>query len=221
MIQQTQCTICGSQFQYIPIAEYIPRNCMECLQSIEDKTQISERMTKAKRERERKWNEICPHDCPYAQTDISLLPCRKQTETALAWQPGRKGLVLFGPTRRGKTRTLYLLLKQHYLRGSSVRVFGPAEWGGCLADRQHKFTAEAWCADLLRYDIVAFDDFGKQKLSPKAEGEWFGVFEARIKAKKPTLFTMNHNGNDLTKELKYGKEIVARMREFCTTIYFP
>ena len=51
--------------------------------------------------RKARWLKLCPPD--YQETDPARISCEKRARV-LSWTYGRKGLLLVGPTRGGKTR---------------------------------------------------------------------------------------------------------------------
>src|SRR5262249_3555894 len=63
-------------------------------------------------ERRRAWEQLCPPE--YRNTIPERLPKPAKFEEVQKWQYGPKGLLLVGPTRRGKTRAAWNLLKRLY-----------------------------------------------------------------------------------------------------------
>lgn len=214
------CSVCGLPFEYWLVASYrAPKTCLACLDMMDAEAREREKAQQLKIKHELIWDRICPPESPYRFTDEAQLPCQQRTKAALLWNYGPKGLILFGPTRRGKTRTLFLILRKLHDKYKSIQFFGP----GAFEQTCHECYAHKGATglkDAQTRDVLALDDFGANKFGAKAEAEFFSVFEARIKAGKPTLFTLNQRGHELAKQLRMGDQIVSRMREFCYSIFF-
>src|SRR5215467_4156809 len=64
----------------------------------------------AETQRRRAWKELCPAE--YCNTCPEQLPNAEKFEQVQNWQYGPQGLVVLGPTRRGKTRSVWGLLRR-------------------------------------------------------------------------------------------------------------
>ena len=174
-----------------------------------------------------RWEAICPK--AYLDTQIDRLPFVQQSQKALRWpkvvsgSPEKDapwiGLNLWGAHRAGKTRTMLMILKHRHFLGESVRFFGPSEFAQELEKRD--FKSANWIKSVLSYDIVAFDDIDKCKMTKAQEDKFFALFDARIRSRKPVFFTGNASGDKLNLMFNNGPAIVGRIREFCMSIHFP
>lgn len=164
------------------------------------------------------WEKICPKI--YLDTEIEKLPYPKLTEKVLAWSDPHKGLNLWGAVRTGKTRTMYLAVKQAHFMGKRVRVFAPSEFAQSLERKD--FKTASWIRQLtFDYDIVAFDDIDKCKFTRAQEDKFFALLDGRLVSGKPVFMTGNTHGGKLKLMFHHGDAIIERIREFCHSIHFP
>jgi hypothetical protein len=194
--------------------------CIE-LENVERKSH------EAARAIETKWLNLCPE--VYQDTEIDLLPHPDISQKALRWpcmlndlstlKTPWMGLNLWGFSRQGKTRTLFLILKKAHYEGKRIKFFGPSEFAQQCEMRE--FKTASWIRGLTAYDIIAFDDIDKCKLTRQQEEKFFAVLDARIAHRLPIFFTGNTQGDKLKLQFKNGEAIVARMREHCYSIHFP
>lgn len=170
--------------------------------------------------RQRLWDHLCPP--AYRETIFEKLPCPAKTERVLKWQYGPKGLVLWGPTRTGKSRSAYLLLHKYFHQGKSICAYDCISFSEACEKHKYGSKSSEWLRTLAAVDLLLLDDIDKDRLAPHQEGKLFGVFDRRCAWQKPTIFTCNSNGSQLMTDCfkKHGKEFVARMREFTTAIHF-
>jgi DNA replication protein DnaC len=166
-------------------------------------------------------------DCPplYQESDPSRLP-QEALIKARFWTMGPKGLILIGPSRVGKTRIMWLLLKD-VLRLTkpipSLFAFNCVSFGHDLARHYHAGDAEDWLETVGKADLVFFDDLGKEKLTERAQAELFGVMEYRMSHLKPILATTEHTAEGLADRVSTdrGPALVNRLREACVVIPVP
>src|SRR5262249_5860646 len=72
------------------------------------------------------WKDLCPPG--YRNTVPEQLPKLQKFQEVQKWQYGPMGLLVVGPTRRGKTRSVWKLLERlHFDERRSVRVFSPMD----------------------------------------------------------------------------------------------
>jgi DNA replication protein DnaC len=167
------------------------------------------------------WDAICKQEI-YRDTDPDMLPNKPASARVLAWEYGQRGLILTGPTRRGKTRTAWLLMRRLYDAGKSIRAFDGIGWffevGKAFRDMDG---AERWLNALTRVDVLFLDDVFRGRLTDAQELALWGVIERRTANRKPIIITANATGDSLRADHGHAVEpIVARLREFCDGVAF-
>src|SRR5580693_3800551 len=104
------CRQCGTEFDAPedPILNRFTPFCQKCADDrrIQAEKEAEERI---RIEREQKWLALCPP--AFRATEISKLPLPQKAEEVLAWNYGPTGLLLHGPTGRGKSRCAWLAVK--------------------------------------------------------------------------------------------------------------
>lgn len=173
------------------------------------------------------WDAICP--LLYQDTEVDLLPQVELSMRALKWPymmldyPGRDcswmGLNLWGFPGTGKTRTMLLVLKKAHFAGRRVKFFGPSQFAQELEMRD--FKTASWIRNVTAYDIVAFDDLDKCKLTRQQEEKFFALLDSRIARRVPTFFTGNTQGEVLKTYFRNGEAIIRRIREHSFSLHFP
>jgi DNA replication protein DnaC len=173
--------------------------------------------------RERSWHFLCPP--AYRNTVLEQLPNVGRFNEVQEWKYGSTGLLLVGPTRRGKTRAAWMLLKRLYLEeGRSIEAFRPMD----LKLKVAKTWADAdeaddWIWELRHTDVLFFDDLDTIKFTETVEETIYDIFEFRPTHGKPVIVTVNVTGRELAERMNAngrGAKIVERMREYCQVINF-
>lgn len=158
---------------------------------------------------------LCP-PC-FSDTIPARLPQPMRSVAALKWQYGLQGLVLFGLTATGKSRTVSLIIERELKLGRRVVAFGPGDFRRRLEEQ--KYTAGSFLKRLGAVDLLFFDDIEKNNLVTWMEKDLFSVLNARM-GRLPTIFTSNLAGDELTLQFKLGEPMVRRIRQFCYCIHF-
>lgn len=197
--------------------------CEECINSENHSAQVEVFRDK----QADAWESICP--VRYSDTVIDKLPQKEVSERALNWPnvfsstPEKSapwiGLNLWGFPGTGKTRTMLLVLKKAHFDGKRVRFFGPSQFAQEIEMRD--FKTASWIRAVMAYDVIAFDDLDKCKLTRPQEEKFFALLDARFSARKPMFFTGNSSGADLKTMFRNGEAVVRRIRESCVSIHFP
>ena len=216
------CEQCGEPFDAMVLFGTPFPFCDDCnsqrLKRWEEK-QIEEKRKSAKIAFER----ICPLIYRETRTDHPEFPRRKD-EQAQQWQPGPKGLVLFGPTRKGKSRVLWRLIQRLMTEDLlEVLTFRAGQLEGALFEAYRTRNLGDFQERFQSAPVVSIDDFGKEKFTDRFQAFIFQAFNDRFEARKPILLTTNFEGDDLHRRFEdqtQGEPFVARLREFCDAIYF-
>ena len=164
--------------------------------------------------------------CPplYQQTDVARLPKEKLAEV-MKWKYGPRGLMLYGPSRRFKTRLVWTLLKRVLTEDRPEVAFMAFDCMSFEKDIMRHYQAEdehLWFDKVCAAPLLFFDDFGKIKLTERAEAELFGIVERRTANLLPIILTTNDDDATLVARMSdnRGIPLVQRLREFCEQIKF-
>jgi DNA replication protein DnaC len=168
------------------------------------------------------WEHLCPPE--YRKTSSDRLPSLEKFEQVQNWHYGPTGLLLVGPTRRGKTRSVWKLLERlHFDERRSIIAFNPMDLKLQVATAWRDATAEDWVWRLRRADVLFLDDLDTVKFTEAVEETIYDVFEFRPTHGKPVIATLNRSGRELAARLNTngrGAKIVERIREYCEVINF-
>lgn len=209
------------------------RHCEPCIQAMKDETarQKRKQMTDAYHQKRLDyWNAVWGgKNSSYHKTVLDKLPHRAISESVLNWQP-KRGLTVVGPTGAGKSRTVYLLLKQMLDQRIYVDV------RPCVSLRQQfmkaarsQFATER--ADLMRRLTTArllyLDDLGQMVNTPTAIEAMYELVEERTKRGLPIIVTTQYSGERFVESFgkdhrEKGESIARRLgSEFADIIEFP
>lgn len=173
--------------------------------------------------RERSWKFVCPP--AYRNTIPEQLPNLRKFKEVQEWKYGETGLLLVGPTRRGKTRAAWMLLKRLYLEeGRSVEAFQPMDLKLKVANTwRNPEEADDWVWKIRHTDVLFLDDLDTIKFTETVEETIYDLFEFRPIHGKPVIVTVNMTGRKLAERMNAngrGAKIVERMRESCHVVNF-
>lgn len=213
---------CGAEFDGPddPIWNRLMPFCPECSKVIRD-TNVKEQAERTAREQEMQWQKLCP--LAYRNTAVDKLPIPDKADEILAWNYGAKGLMLYGPTRRGKTRCAWLQLKKMFKLGKSIKVLDALAGFNYMAEFSNGGeAAREWVESYCRCEILFLDDVFKAKLTDSFEAAIFAIIDYRMSHNLPILATLNDTGETLTARMSSdrGDAMVARLKEMCNVIQF-
>lgn len=178
------------------------------------------------------WYTLCPPD--YRRTSWQTHPELSPVCRALArnWLPPKtgveRGLGLFGPTGRGKTRAMYAILQRlHFGGGGCCRVDATtyADAASVVQDMRAPWGVKGPARDLLARcktaRVLYFDDLGKEQSTPGVAHHMHEMLEHRKREYLPTLWTSERSGEELAQFLgaNYADGIVRRLRDMCAIFH--
>jgi len=159
-----------------------------------------------------------------------MLANRAQIERVLAHQVGAKGLLLSGRTGRGKTRSMWALMRKlAHEEARDIRYFHAGDWfaqlQGCL--NYGRDDARGWVDAVARRPIVFVDDLGQEAIQT-ARSEWamswfMRFLDIRVSERLPLYVTTNLDAQGIAERgasSVRGDPMVRRLIEICEPIKF-
>ena len=159
-----------------------------------------------------------------------MLANRAQIERVLAHQVGAKGLLLSGRTGRGKTRSMWALMRRlAHDEARDIRYFHASDWfsqlQACLT--YGRDDARGWVDAVARRPIVFVDDLGQEAIQT-ARSEWamswfMRFLDIRVSERLPLYVTTNLDAQGIAERgasSVRGDPMVRRLIEICEPIKF-
>jgi DNA replication protein DnaC len=159
-----------------------------------------------------------------------MLANRSQIERVLAHQVGAKGLLLSGRTGRGKTRSMWALMRRlAHEEARDIRYFHAGDWfatlQGCL--NYGRDDARGWVDAVARRPVVYIDDLGQEAIQT-ARSEWamswfMRFLDIRVSERLPLYVTTNLDAQGIAERgasSVRGDPMVRRLIEICEPIKF-
>jgi DNA replication protein DnaC len=128
---------------------------------------------------------------------------------------------LHGPTRAGKTRTMYQLMQRLVWEDRSIEVLLASQFKRKYADAVMSGKADAWIEKVSRCDALFIDDLGQTKMTEASEEGLLEVLELRSQHLRPTFVTTQYVGEELVAQFlrpQRGQAVLMRLREFCEAV---
>ena len=155
---------------------------------------------------------------------------RAQIERVLAHQVGAKGLLLSGRTGRGKTRSMWALMRRlAHEEARDIRYFHASDWfsqlQACLT--YGRDDARGWVDAVARRPVVFIDDLGQEAIQT-ARSEWamswfMRFLDIRVSERLPLYVTTNLDAQGIAERgasSVRGDPMVRRLMEICEPIKF-
>ena len=159
-----------------------------------------------------------------------MLANRAQIERVLGHQVGAKGLLLSGRTGRGKTRSMWALMRRlAHEEVRDIRYFHASDWfaqlQACLT--YGRDDARGWVDAVARRPIVFIDDLGQEAIQT-ARSEWamswfMRFLDIRVSERLPLYVTTNLDAQGIAERgasSVRGDPMVRRLIEICEPIKF-
>lgn len=227
-VKMKTCETCGSEFVLDTTLgaamERWVKECPGCADATikrQDADATERRKSEAAGEVSRAWDAICP--ALFKETEISKLPCPSALEEVLRWKFGPNGLVLHGPSGKGKSRCAWIVLEREFRAGRRFKVLDSMaglKYAAKFSDSAEQ--VEMWVEDLIAVDLLFMDDIFKNKLTDSFEGVIFTLLDQRIQARRPVIITSNDTGKTLAGRMTEDRSepLIRRIREHSTTVLF-
>lgn len=174
--------------------------------------------------------KFCPE--PFKNFDRErpdILANRIPISLVLNWQYQNKGLLLSGPTGKGKSRACWQLLKRLYAEeGNECRWYHAMDFFTELHEcvKYGRDDAKGWVSDVAWRKVVFIDDWG-QEANLKAREDWaqswfFRFLDYRLERQLPVIITTNLSGKEIaSRETEVrGDPLIRRLLEICTVLKF-
>jgi DNA replication protein DnaC len=176
---------------------------------------------------ERFWWQ-CPIE--YRESDWNRLgQFKTQINQVLSWKSGGKGLLLSGPTGRGKTRAMWGLIRRLAIEeGKDVRYWHASEWFATLQAQANygRDDARGWVDAVAKHPFLFIDDLGQEAVSTAksawAEAWFFRFLDLRVGAGLPLFVTTNLSSKQMAEQETdvRGDPLVRRLLDLCEVVKF-
>ena len=155
---------------------------------------------------------------------------RAQIELVLAHKVGAKGLLLSGRTGRGKTRSMWALMRRlAHEEARDIRYFHAQDWFAQLQSclNYGRDDARGWVEAVARRPVVYIDDLGQEAMQTARSDwamSWFMRFlDIRVSERLPLYVTTNLDAQGIAERgasSVRGDPMVRRLIEICEPIKF-
>lgn len=147
----------------------------------------------------------------------------------LSWEYESKGLLITGPTGKGKSRSCWELLRRLYAQeGLECRWYHSMDWltelNECM--KYGRDDAKGWVSDVAWRRVVFLDDWG-QEANAKSREDWaqswfFRFLDYRLERRLPLIITTNLTAKDIAQKNSdvRGDPLLRRLLEVCTVVKF-
>ncbi len=195
-----------------PIYGFYDRTyCPTCRPAVKQEAQ--EREAKCRLEY---WDKVCPK--LYQQSDRECLP-PQIVQPSDSWRFGPQGLGFIGQSGKGKTRSMFLLLRRMIIdEGRKVQYVTTTKFSMEVAAKG--FEVGPYIESLCTVELLFLDDLGKGRLSDAVQAHLFHIVETRTANELPILFTSNAASKELAAMLSEDRAapLLRRLNEFCEII---
>lgn len=171
-----------------------------------------------------RYTEICPP--LYKETDLNHPGINySATKQVLGWKysAGCRGMILQGDTGRGKTRSVWMLIKRLLCEEAiPVRSITDPSFSREYSMRLANGTAGEWIEKLSRCCVLFIDDVGKASVTARYKEQLYDILETRMARQRPVIVTTQFHSPELIKHFgeNDSRAIIRRITETCDVIHF-
>lgn len=154
----------------------------------------------------------------YKKTEREKLPFPDSLDKALEWDFNPMGLLIYGPSRSGKSRIAWKLIEREIMSGREVSTISALDlitYPALLMEDSQ--AASRLVRALAEAELLLMDDVFKSKLSERVEELLFAVLEQRGIWQRPTIVTLNDTPETLRARLSAdrGPALIGRLSDYC------
>lgn len=165
----------------------------------------------------------------YDRNHPSLAANSAAIASILGWGYQDKGLLITGPTGKGKSRSCWELLRRLYAEeGHECRWYHAMDWltelNECM--KYGRDDAKGWVSDVAWRRVIFLDDWG-QEANSKSREDWaqswfFRFLDYRLERKLPIIITTNLTAKDIADKNSDVRSdpLLRRLLEICTVVKF-
>ncbi len=163
----------------------------------------------------------------FKNTEVAKLHPRLQS--AADWVPSeqKSGLLLHGTTGVGKTRLAWHVVNRLWVDKARQDINMPyrfltmRKFEGLIEESFGDKAHARMLDDLIKIDLLIFDDLGKERATPRLASDLFAVLDERSTSMRPTIITTNFNGPALVDRFddkEMAAALVRRFRDYYTLV---
>ena len=198
-------------YPYFPV-------CDPCLQKLENG--VDDDKPDPVLKLESSFVDICPPEM--RETDASRLS-QKVLNKIINEPLNKKGLLIHGDTGTGKTRMMWLLVRELIVaRGKTVRVYNAYDMKEAMLEAyKQNYSKQDMMSGLLSCDVLCIDDLGKEKMTDAWKEMLFSIIDKRTLYHKPMVITTNYTGKSfasLFSDKNMADPAIRRLRDFFVDI---
>jgi DNA replication protein DnaC len=190
--------------------------CTPCAEIVREEMRVKQQAGKMQ-----EWAQLCPAD--FRNTTKLQLPSPTKLDVVMRWKYGSKGLILSGPSRRGKSRCAWKVVEREFLAGRECKAIS-YKFGIDFARKMSVSPGEAanWLDDMCKAEILLLDDVFKTKMTEAAEHAVFAIIGDRTERGLPMIITTNDTDQSLRHRLSADRAepMMRRITEYCDSIPF-
>ncbi len=220
---------CGRKFDRLVLRVlgtevFSQRLCPDCKDQSNQKARTTGNQSQLSA-RKAAWLLLCPPR--YRPCDCGLLPIPAETiNRALEWRPskGGRGLGLVGPAHIGKRRLLYVLAKDLHFADVRIAQISDFEFVRLGSEDEEVRSSARWAIAKARSaPVLILSDIGCERLTERAQGEFYSLIENRALGELPILWSTQFTGDQIAQRfanknapeiaLARGRAAVDRLNE--------